>query len=101
LGTKWSSEDSPSQGGDQEDRRKLHRLQLESDRDDFTSGTTEPPPPNEPISGSAGTPELNEAGTLLTLSGGSLVNNSYGAPEADGCGGIFQSAEAAAVIASE
>jgi hypothetical protein len=56
---------------------------------DFTSGTTEPPAPNEPISGSAGTPEFNEAGTLLTLSGGSLVNNSYGAPEADGCGGIF------------
>lgn len=56
---------------------------------DFTSGTTEPPPPNEPISGSAGTPEINEAGTLLTLSGGALVNNSYGAPAADGCGGLF------------
>lgn len=56
---------------------------------DFTSGTTEPPPPNEPISGSAGTLEINEAGTLITLSGGALVNNSYAAPEADGCGGIF------------
>jgi hypothetical protein len=56
---------------------------------DFTSGTTAPPPPNEPISGSAGTPEVNEAGTLLTLSGGALVNNSYAAPAANGCGGIF------------
>jgi hypothetical protein len=55
----------------------------------FTSGTTEPPPPNEPISGSAGTLEIKDEGTLLILSGGSLVNNSYGAPEADGCGGIF------------
>lgn len=56
---------------------------------DFTSGTTSPPPPNEPISGSAGTFESNEAETLLTLSGGQLVNNSYAAPAADGCGGLF------------
>lgn len=56
---------------------------------DFTSGTTEPPPPNEPISGSAGEVFVNETGTLISLSGGSLVNNSYAAPAADGCGGIF------------
>lgn len=56
---------------------------------DFTSGTTEPPPPNEPITGDAGTFESNEEGTLITLSGGALVNNSFGAPEADGCGGLF------------
>lgn len=56
---------------------------------DFTSGTTSPPPPNEPIKGSAGTPSGNEAGTLITLSGGSLVNNSFAGPEADGCGGLF------------
>lgn len=56
---------------------------------DFTTGTTEPPPPNEPISGAAGEPHVNEEGTLITLSGGQLVNNSFGAPEADGCGGIF------------
>lgn len=54
---------------------------------DFTSGETEPPPPNEPIHGSAGTIEINETGTLITLSGGALVNNSFAAPEADGCGG--------------
>lgn len=56
---------------------------------DFTSGETSPPPPNEPISGSAGTLEVNEAGTLVTISGGALVNNSFAAPAADGCGGFF------------
>lgn len=56
---------------------------------DFTSGTTSPPPPNEPITGSAGTFESNEAETLLTLSGGQLVNNSFAAPGAKGCGGLF------------
>jgi len=56
---------------------------------DFTSGETSPPPPNEPISGSAGELTVNPEGTLVTLSGGSLVNNSFAAPEADGCGGIF------------
>lgn len=55
----------------------------------FTSGETSPPPPNEPIKGSAGNFEPNEAGTLVTISGGALVNNSFGAPEADGCGGFF------------
>ena len=56
---------------------------------DFTSGETSPPPPNEPIHGSAGTFESSEGGNLLTLSGGELVNNSYAAPEVNGCGGIF------------
>ena len=54
---------------------------------DFTTGETSPPPPNEPIHGSAGTGETNEAKTLLTLSGGELVNNSFAAPAAHGCGG--------------
>jgi hypothetical protein len=56
---------------------------------DFTSGTTSPPPPNEPISGSAGELFINEDETLISLSGGALVNNSFAAPGADGCGGIF------------
>jgi len=56
---------------------------------DFTSGETSPPEPNEPIHGSAGTLEINETGTLLTLSGGALVNNSFAAPKAHGCGGLF------------
>jgi hypothetical protein len=56
---------------------------------DFTTGETSPPPPNKPIHGAAGTIEFNEAQTLLTLSGGSLVNNSFAAPGANGCGGLF------------
>jgi hypothetical protein len=56
---------------------------------DFTSGTTAPPPPNEPITGSVGTIEQNEAGSLIVLSGGQLVNNSFAAPAAKGCGGLF------------
>jgi hypothetical protein len=56
---------------------------------DFTTGETSPPPPNKPIHGSAGTLTENEAGTILTTSGGSFVNNSFAAPGANGCGGIF------------
>ena len=58
---------------------------------DFTTGTTEPPPPNVSIKGAAGTFEHNAEFTLLTLSGGKLVNNSYAAPGAEGCGGRFSS----------
>jgi hypothetical protein len=56
---------------------------------DFTTGETSPPPPNKPIHGSAGTLTVNETATLITLSGGSLVNNSFAAPGASGCGGLF------------
>lgn len=55
----------------------------------FTTGETSPPPPNTPIHGSAGTAVENEAGSILTLSGGSFVNNSFAAPGAKGCGGLF------------
>jgi hypothetical protein len=55
----------------------------------FTSGETSPPPPNEPIHGSLGEFNTNEDQTLFTITGGQLVNNSYGAPGAHGCGGIF------------
>jgi hypothetical protein len=56
---------------------------------DFTTGETAPPSPNTPIHGSAGTISSNEAGTLITISGGALVNNSFAAPGAKGCGGFF------------
>jgi len=54
----------------------------------FTTGETSPPPPNTPIHGSAGKLTIGEMG-LLTLSGGSFVNNSFAAPGASGCGGLF------------
>ncbi len=55
----------------------------------FTTGTTSPPPPNEPITGSPGEIGSNETETILTFSGGRLVNNSFAAPGANGCGGIL------------
>ena len=56
---------------------------------DFTTGTTSPPLPNTPISGDVGMVEVNETETLATFSGGKLVNNSFAAPGASGCGGLF------------
>jgi hypothetical protein len=55
----------------------------------FTTGETAPPPPNEPIHGSIGTYAENETGTLDTLTGASLVDNSFAGPAAKGCGGLF------------
>ncbi len=36
----------------------------------FTTGETSPPPPNKPIHGALGSLSFNEAGTILTVSGG-------------------------------
>jgi len=41
------------------------------------------------LSGSAGSVTFNPGFTLITLSGNELVNGTFAAPEADGCGGIF------------
>jgi hypothetical protein len=56
---------------------------------ELTSGTTSPPPPNKPISGSPGEASDNEAGTNLTIKNNAIVNNSYAAPGAEGCGGLL------------
>jgi len=61
---------------------------------ELTTGTTSPPLPNEPITGSLGEPEFKDEGALLILRKNSLVNNTFAAPEAEGCGsqilfGIF------------
>jgi len=56
---------------------------------ELTTGATSPPPPNKSISGSPGEPEEKEGGALLILRKNSLVNNSFSAPEAEGCGGFF------------
>jgi hypothetical protein len=55
------------------------------------TGTTNPPKPNEPITGAPGTPESNEEGTILTINHNKLVDNSFAAPEVNGCGGSFSS----------
>lgn len=50
---------------------------------DFTSGTS------GSVKGSAGELSFNEEFTLITISGGRLVNGLYSAPGASGCGGLF------------
>jgi hypothetical protein len=56
----------------------------------FTTGTTAPPLPNKPIKGAAGSVSFNEEFTIITISGGRLVDNSFAVKQgANGCGGIF------------
>ncbi len=51
------------------------------------TGTTSPPAPNKPITGKLGTFGAEEE--VLVLTGNSLVDNSFSAPAAEGCGGLF------------
>jgi hypothetical protein len=53
---------------------------------ELTTGTTSPPLPNKPITGSVGEPEIKEEGELVILRKNSLVNNTFSAPTAEGCG---------------
>jgi hypothetical protein len=55
----------------------------------LTTGTTSPPPPNTPITGNPGTFEGKEEGTILIDRNNKLVDNSFAAPGANGCGGLF------------
>ena len=60
----------------------------------LTSGTTSPPEPNLPITGSPGEVEGKDEGQLLIVKKNSLVDNAFAAPTAEGCGeqilfGIF------------
>jgi len=61
---------------------------------ELTTGETSPPLPNKAIKGSLGEPEFKDENTLLILKKNELVNNSFSAPGAEGCGsqilfGIF------------
>jgi hypothetical protein len=53
----------------------------------LTTGTTTPPSPNKPITGSRGTLTL---GSVEIFTGTSLVDNSFAAPAAHGCGGLLE-----------
>jgi hypothetical protein len=55
----------------------------------LTTGTTKPPAPNKPITGSPGSLGITPEG-ILKISKNSLVNNSFAAPTTNGCGGIFE-----------
>jgi hypothetical protein len=55
----------------------------------LTTGTTSPPPPNTPIKGSPGLLEGADGGDFIALKDNKLVDNSFSAPGANGCGGLF------------
>jgi hypothetical protein len=55
----------------------------------LTTGTTAPPEPNKPIKGKLGSITTRAEGRILVISNNSLVNNSFAAPEATGCGEAF------------
>jgi hypothetical protein len=54
----------------------------------LTTGTTAPPLPNKPISGSPGELDLETEG-IIGLKKNKLVDNSFAAPGANGCGGFL------------
>lgn len=58
----------------------------------LTTGTTSPPAPYASISGFSGTGSLKENGEIAELAGSILVDNTWAAPEASGCGGVFSAA---------
>lgn len=53
----------------------------------LTTGTTSPPAPNKPITGNVGNLELKDEYALAIIRENVLVNNSFAAPGAEGCGG--------------
>lgn len=55
----------------------------------LTTGTTAPPPPNTPISGDVGKVFETEEGNILNIHENRLVDNSFSAPGANGCGGLL------------
>jgi hypothetical protein len=55
----------------------------------LTTGTTSPPGPNKPITGTSGTITTKDEGEIVTLTGTKLVDNAWSAPTATGCGGIL------------
>jgi hypothetical protein len=51
----------------------------------LTTGTTSPPPPNEPITGKAPKSSFNPTTKIIHQTGGEYVDNAFGAPGASGC----------------
>jgi hypothetical protein len=49
-------------------------------------GTTNPPPPNNPITGSLGRLSVFDNGNILHADGAVFVDNAFAVPAATGCG---------------
>jgi hypothetical protein len=64
----------------------LHRLHAHPVMLELTDGTTSPPPPNKPISGKFGSLSVNKEDTIIFLRENTIVDNSFAAPGAEGCG---------------
>jgi hypothetical protein len=56
----------------------------------LTTGKTSPPAPYESITGKAGTPVISEHEELVELTENKLVDNTWEAPAATGCGGALE-----------
>jgi hypothetical protein len=63
---------------------KLHPVTL-----NLTTGTTSPKKPNEPITGEVGEAEFKDEFTLIVIKHDKLVDNAYGVPGVNGCGGLL------------
>src|SRR5436305_89903 len=55
----------------------------------LTTGTTSPPPPNKPITGSPGEITFLEEGRIAEAKNSKLVDNAWSAPGVTGCGGAI------------
>jgi hypothetical protein len=51
----------------------------------LTLGTTNPPPPNEPISGTPPTEGISDLPNIVLFENGTYVDNAFAAPAANGC----------------
>jgi hypothetical protein len=55
----------------------------------LTTGTTNPPPPNRPITGDPGEVVIGAHGKIFTITHSSLVDNAFAVPGATGCAGLL------------
>jgi len=55
----------------------------------LTTGTTSPPEGVEPLIGETGSVTFHEEGRILRLTDSILVDNTWAAPKASGCGGVL------------
>jgi hypothetical protein len=53
----------------------------------LTTGTTSPPPPNQPISGKIAEVQAQDEFELLDINGSTFVDNAFAVPAANDCGG--------------